>query len=239
MSNKTISNSDTRLLTASWPSFGTFSFSTFDMSVTIPEVDDCGTYYAGAIVDPDDDWNERFEDNNSTVMTDGVAFSGTTFTPTSLTINLAEDTHEPNNSRWGAASIALPFGENGLTVDEDSENDYYKFTLTEERKFSVMILFEHAIGDLDVELQDSNGIVLASSVTSNDNEVIQQVLDAGTYFVRVYGDGAGSCNRYGMMAFSADPSCGLGFEAGLIVPAIFMLRGRLRRRRLQNATLNA
>lgn len=229
--NATISNSDTRMLTASWSSFNTFTFSTFDISTTIPTVDDCGTYFAGAIVDPDDDWSERFEGNNNQVMTDGVPFTGTSFIPTPLTIQLGEDPDEPNDSRFSSTSISLPYSQSGLTIDQDSESDYYEFTLTEERKILALLNFEHANGDVELELQNSSGVVQANSTSSTDGEVIAKVLDAGTYHLRVYGDGAGSCNRYNLLALAADPSCGLGFESGLIVPLIFMLRGRLARRR--------
>lgn len=61
--------------------------------------------------------------------------------------------------------------------------------------------------------------------------MIARILSAGTYHLKVYGDGAGSCNRYNLLILAADPSCGLGFEAGLIVPLIFMVRRRLGKRR--------
>jgi hypothetical protein len=228
--NMTITTFDSHMTTASWASFGTFTFSTFDITTTIPEVEDCGTYYAGAIVDPDDDWSERFEGNNSAVMTNGVAFTGTTFTPTSLDISLEEDADEPNDSRSWATPIPLPFSATNLTIDQDSESDFYEFTLTEERKIRLLAMFDDSNGDIDIQLQNGFGAVLASSSTSDDSELIMEVLDAGTYYLRVFGDGSGSCNRYELLALASDPSCGLGFEAGLIVPAIFMLRGRLRKR---------
>lgn len=229
--NSTISDSDTRMSTASWSSFPDFTFSTFDLSTTIPQVNDCGTYYAGAIVDPDDDWNERFEGNNSAVMTNGVPFSGTSFVPTPLTIRLAEDAHEPNNYRYQSTNISLPYSRTNLTVDEDSESDFYEFTLSEERKILAMAVFDHSNGDIEIELQNASGVTQATSTTSSDNEMITRILTPGTYHLKVYGDGAGSCNRYNLLVLAADPSCGLGFEAGLIVPLIFMVRRRLARRR--------
>ena len=228
--NPTITDSDTRISTASWSSFPHFTSSTFDISTTIPEVDDCGTYYAGAIVDPDDDWSERFEGNNSVVMTNGVPYTGTTFVPTPLNIRLAEDAQEPNNYRFQSTNVSLPFSQNNLTVDEDSESDFYEFTLSEERKVIAMAIFDHSNGDIEMELQNASGSTQASSTTSNDNEIIAGVLAPGTYHLKVYGDGAGSCNRYNLLVLAADPSCGLGFEAGLIVPLIFMVRRRLARR---------
>ena len=229
--NSTISNSDTRMSTAAWGSFADFTYSTFDISTTIPEVDDCGTFYAGAIVDPDDDWNERFEGNNSAIMTNAVPFSGPSFVPTPLTIRLAEDADEPNNSRYQSTNVSLPFSQSNLTVDEDSESDFYEFTLSEERKIVAMAIFDHSNGDVEMELQNVSGVTQASSTTSNDNEMIARILSAGTYHLKVYGDGAGSCNRYNLLILAADPSCGLGFEAGLIVPLIFMVRRRLGKRR--------
>lgn len=228
--NSTITDSDTRMATASWGSFNHFTYSTFDISTTIPEVDDCGTYYAGAIVDPDDDWSERFENNNSTVMTDGVPYTGTTFVPTPLTIRLAEDADEPNNYRFQSTNVSLPFAANNLTVDEDSESDFYEFTLSEERKIMALAVFDHSNGDIEMELQNASGTTEATSTTSTDNETIARVLSPGTYHLKVYGDGAGSCNRYNLLVLAADPSCGLGFEAGLVVPLIFMIRRRLARR---------
>ena len=229
--NPTITDSDTRMSTASWASFPEFTSSTFDLNTRIPQVNDCGTYYAGAIVDPDDDWNERFEGNNSAVMTNGVPYSGTNFVPTPLTIRLAEDADEPNNSRHQSTNVSLPFTQSNLTVDEDSESDFYKFTLSEERKIVAMAIFDHINGDVEMELQNASGVTQASSRTSNDDEMIARILSPGTYYLKVYGDGAGSCNRYNLLILAADPSCGLGFEAGLIVPLIFMVRRRLGKRR--------
>lgn len=194
--NDTISTADELLNTGSFPSFGTFAFSTFDWSATIPTVEDCGTRYVGGIIDDDEAWDERYEGNNSVTFTDGVAFTGSSYTPTPLEILLAEDGFEPDDSAAQATGVALPFAAAGLSIDEDAQQDYFGFSLTCEKRVEAELTFSHALGDIDLDLRTSGDGLIEASTSATDGESIVRDLAAGSYFARAYGFGAGSCNRY-------------------------------------------
>ncbi len=225
-----IATSDTRMGSATWSSFQAATFSTFNITFPVPEVNDCGSYYAGAILDPNNDWSEVLRTNNTIDMINGGPYVGTTYTRTSLNISLAEDIYEPNDSMALAEAVSLPFLARNLTVDQDFEVDYYEIQLSESTSLWLVATFEHARGNLAIQVQNSTGAIVASADSGNDHETLLVTLDPGTYYLRVHGVGAGSCNRYSILVFDNTSSCGLGFEAGLIVPLIGLLRRRLRRR---------
>jgi hypothetical protein len=204
--NSTISTGDQLLNTGSWGSFGTYTFNTFDWSARIPTVSDCGTRYIGGIIDDNGAWAERFEGNNAVTFTNGVPYTGSSFTPTALTILLAEDPYEQNDTRTTASVIIVPFYRSDLCIDSDSENDYYRFSLGADGNLDVGAFFSHSTGDIDLSLLNSAGSILASSSSTTNNESIFRHIDAGTYYVRVYGYGVGSCNRYSLdIGFTPDP----------------------------------
>jgi hypothetical protein len=197
--NTTISTSDTLLNTGSWGSFGTFTFSTFNWSAVIPTVSDCGTRYIGGIIDDNNATAERFEGNNAVLFTNGVPFSGTSPLPTPLSVSLREDTLEPNDTFGTARVIGLPFSSSSLSIDADFENDYYRFSVPGAGQISISAAFTHSLGDVDMQLLNSVGTVVASSTGTTNSETINfNVAAAGTYNLRVYGFGAGSCNRYSL-----------------------------------------
>ncbi len=197
--NSVISTADTLLNTGSWGSFGTFTFSTFNWSATIPTVNDCGTRYIGGIIDDNSAYSERFEGNNAVLFTNGVPFSGSSAVPTPLNITLREDFYEPNDSRPAAPLISLPFFNSNLSIDTDFENDYYRFTTPGAGQIRITTTFTHSLGNINLQLQNSVGTVVASSAgTTNTESINFNVSAAGTYYVRVYGSGAGSCNKYSL-----------------------------------------
>ncbi len=196
--NSTISTGDTLLNTGSWASFPRFNFSTFNWSATIPTVSDCGVYYLGGIIDDNAAYDERFEGNNDTVFTNGVPFTGSTFNPTELNINLRLDLQEPNNTLGTAGTIVLPYSNASLSIDQDSAVDFYRFVVPATGAVTVSSAFTHALGNVDLQLLNSAGTVLQTSAGVVNNESITRVVTAGTYYARVYGTGTGSCNRYSL-----------------------------------------
>jgi hypothetical protein len=199
-----ISTGDQLLNTGSFDEFGVFTFSTFDWSATIPTVNDCGTMYVGGIIDDDGAFAERYEGNNAVTFTNGVAFTGTSYTPTPLSILLAKDSHEPNDSLAAASPISLPFASASVNIDEDLQEDWYSFDLSCGLRVDADVTFSHAAGDIDLELRSSGNAVVGSSASGTDDESITVDLPAGSYAARVYGDGAGSCNRYEMAVSATD-----------------------------------
>lgn len=195
--NNIISTGDQLLNTGSFGSFGTFTFSTFNWSAAVPSVNDCSTRFIGGIIDDNNVHGERFEGNNA------VAFSNNSPDAQPFSILLERDFLEPNDSFGGARVISLPFSSGNLNLDQDLGQDFYRFTLTQTRRVTLTINFTHTLGDIDMDLRNSSNTVLAASTSTTNSEAITRDLTAGTYYVRVYGFGSGSCNRYSLTGTSA------------------------------------
>jgi hypothetical protein len=198
--NDVISTSDTLLNTGSWSSFGRNTFSSFDWSATVPTVTDCGTRYVGAIVDDNGLHAERFEGNNA------VAFSNGTPTPVAISVLLARDPLEANDSFATARAVTLPFGRSDLSLDSDTDNDYYRFTLAHAARVAVTLAFTHSTGDVNLQLLNSGGSVIAASASTGSSESIAVDVAAGSYTIRVHGNGTGACNRYTITASATLPA---------------------------------
>jgi hypothetical protein len=192
--NETISTADQLLNTGSWGSFGRFTLSRFNWSVGVPFVADCGTRYIGGIIDDNAAYAERFEGNNA------VAFVNGTPNAQAFSILLERDSQEPNDSFGTAKVKTLPFNLSNLTIDQDQEQDYYRFTLAAASKVTIQLAFTHSLGDVDLQLLNSGTVVLQSSTGTTNSETIVRDLAAGTYYVRAYGFSGGSCNRYSISA---------------------------------------
>ena len=105
------------------------------------------------------------------------------------------------------------------TLDGDADGvDYYRFTLTEAKRVGLGLRQQDA--DADLFLEDANGTVLYSSTASGTgNEVIDQTLLAGTYYVRVESQEAGvnaHVVRYGVSAPDADALAALQQQSGTV-----------------------
>jgi hypothetical protein len=157
-------------------------------------VSDCGTRYFGGIIDYNGAWGERFEGNNATAFHDGGP------DPQAYSILLARDSLEPNDSRAGARVVTMPLNASNLSIDQDLENDYYRFTVLFPSVVNATISFTHGTGDVDMQLLNNAGTVIASSTGVTNSETISTSVAAGTYYLRVYGYGGGSCNRYSISA---------------------------------------
>ena len=88
------------------------------------------------------------------------------------------------------------------TLDGDGDQvDYYRFTLTAAKQVGLGLRRQDA--DADMFLEDSDGNELYSStVSGTDNEVIEETLLAGTYYVRVESQETGVNTyvfRYGVL----------------------------------------
>jgi hypothetical protein len=99
----------------------------------------------------------------------------------------ADDGEEENDDRDNAS--LLDFGETtGLTVCPE-DDDFYAVELNAGDGLTAQIFFDDAEGDLDLQIQDEEGRILASSVSISDHEeaTVGTVLNGGLYFVRVNG----------------------------------------------------
>ena len=102
-----------------------------------------------------------------------------------------EDVFEPNDTRDAAYDLS----ENGqlyisaIGVPTQGDDDWYQITAdAASTLIAVQIDFVNANGNIDLELYDASGSVLADSTSSLDSEYVQVAVGVGTYYIRVFGD---------------------------------------------------
>ena len=102
---------------------------------------------------------------------------------------LAADAFEPNESRGTATDLGSSDQLlEDLTIEPTGDDDWFKFTAGRNGGLRVQILFEHALGDLDMEIFDSGGIRLVNADSATDNEeALVEVNTNGEYFIHVEG----------------------------------------------------
>ncbi|PSF34929.1 hypothetical protein C7H19_18145 [Aphanothece hegewaldii CCALA 016] len=124
--------------------------------------------------------------------------------PNSTNNLIDPDNLEPNNSFTTATNLDQVnklSGISGLTI-HSSDNDYFKFTTTKlgTASNSLSIAFEHAQGDLQLELykEGSPNPTLSkfSRGTTNNETIPLDGLAAGTYYARVFGNTTTVANGY-------------------------------------------
>ena len=113
------------------------------------------------------------------------------------------DAFESNDNVATAANIDVASFEQqlmrrveGLTIHAGDE-DWFAWTAPESGPATFDVLFEHAMGDIDVSLHRANGAVLESSNSSDDNErMVHNVVDGDVYLIRIVGRNGLVANRY-------------------------------------------
>lgn len=77
-----------------------------------------------------------------------------------------------------------------LTIDTPDDEDFFKITAHSTGKLIVNAYFVDDAGDIDIQIQDRFGNVIASSSSTDDNEqIIIPVVGQEMYFLRVFGFG--------------------------------------------------
>jgi len=119
------------------------------------------------------------------------------------------DALEPNDSQ-GAAAMILPVTEQNLTACP-TDSDWYLFPAVTGDSIEFDLVFAHAEGDIDVDLYDPSGALVASSFTTTDDESITWPATAdGDYTVEVYlltDSGGIPGNYYDMTLAGITASC--------------------------------
>ncbi|MEL6178232.1 MAG: pre-peptidase C-terminal domain-containing protein, partial [Myxococcota bacterium] len=98
-----------------------------------------------------------------------------------------DDPQEDNDSREDATRLDMgTFTEQAICPGDD---DWYAVELNAGEALTAALAFTHADGDLDLQMVNEAGIVIASSVSLTDNEeaTIEPVETAGIVYVRAYG----------------------------------------------------
>ena len=116
-----------------------------------------------------------------------------------------------------SAPPTLFFSDTDLTIHNPFDEDWFCFTLPSQGTdwdVTVDVLFEHAVGDLDIDLVDSQGTLIQWSDSNDDNEQILSTLSPGDYGIRVFGfvsiaGFGGALNRYDLNILAAPALGGL------------------------------
>ena len=125
-------------------------------------------------------------------VTDGTATFGNRqdVVFTSIETIIASDALEQNDS-LATATVLGSVPEvtlTNLSIHDQDDEDFFKVTANKTGKLIVNLLFDHDVGNLDVEIQDSlgNSLAIGNSITDNEQLVIPVVAQE-MYFVRVLG----------------------------------------------------
>ena len=103
------------------------------------------------------------------------------------------DKYEGNDTMKKATKLYTLNGKktlDGLSIHSDEDVDYYKFSILEKGSAddSVTLTCEPSLGDLDIEILNADGEVVAYSRTAEIDDVVElKGLAVGEYYIRVYG----------------------------------------------------
>ncbi|WP_158279739.1 hypothetical protein [Coraliomargarita sinensis] len=123
-----------------------------------------------------------------------------TLTWTSITRDLNEDNDTKATATDLTGQDGIPLSENG-GYDTSTDEDWF-FFVPSGSNLNVYCRFDHAEGDIDIELHDENGFI-ERSISDTDDETISTTVTPGeTYYIRVYGQTAG--NPYDLVWTSYD-----------------------------------
>jgi len=126
---------------------------------------------------------------------------------------ITDDNYEDNDTKetafdlsyWDGLNLSSYNGE-GVAVFDDF--DYYRIEVPyTSATIEIVCTFSHESGDIDVELIDTEGVVLESGVSSNDDEIITYYHSGSpqtTYFIKVwrYGDVDTNPNQYDLIWYA-------------------------------------
>ena len=128
--------------------------------------------------------------------------------PSDVPYTAAECSYDEPNDSFATAAMIAPGTDTGpaaICPGTTPDEDWYKFAVpSTATTVTVAIQFKNALGDLDLELYDMTGALVARSFGFNDGETIAcpgssppcTALTAGTYAFRVYPATPGQVNGY-------------------------------------------
>ena len=98
------------------------------------------------------------------------------------------DEFEPNDARSTATELGAGDQRlDALTVHQGSDEDWFQWSPTTSGSVTIDLIFEQSDGDVDMQLVNGGGTVIASSATSTSNESVTSTVSAGQdYFIRVF-----------------------------------------------------
>jgi Lysyl oxidase/Bacterial pre-peptidase C-terminal domain len=112
---------------------------------------------------------------------------------------LPPDYLEPNDSLaapydLGTVSFLLL---SGLSIHASGNDDYFQFTAESTADFNLSLAFDHLLGDVELEVYDSNEMLLGASTSADDREsVVIHAIQGDTYLIRAYGYAGATNSAY-------------------------------------------
>lgn len=116
------------------------------------------------------------------------------------------DSFEPDDSRDQAMNLGI-LGQTrrGLSIDHSGDEDWYKWNADSGGTLKVRLEFSHDLGDLQLEIYDSNGVRVGRSTGDDDDEEVEvAVLPDQDYFIRVFGADFAINPDYSVDLFTSD-----------------------------------
>ncbi|MFX1570976.1 MAG: hypothetical protein ACFFCV_21770 [Promethearchaeota archaeon] len=127
----------------------------------------------------------------------------------SISISAPEDPYEENDDPLSAYYIGFSEGYWLSYIMGEAaqwDDDYYEIYVSPgEERLIVFLRFKNYEGDIDLEVINGTDLsVISGSYSVSDNEYIDTVIPAGTYYLRVYYGNAG--NNYDLFWEDLDPA---------------------------------
>lgn len=174
-----------------------------DQWIDVTDVPD-GEYWLEVVVDPENRLLEADETNNIARVRVSLGAGGQ-----------LGDRFESNND----LATATNFGsiadrtENDLSIHAPGDEDYFRLFAAAAGTLDIAIAFSHAQGDLDMELLDENGALIATADSADDDEQLSYQVAAGeTYFLRVFEFSGADNPHYNLTVDITSGSAGDRFE---------------------------
>lgn len=119
----------------------------------------------------------------------------------------AKDEFEDNETLETATDLTAfdggPLSEIG-GFGTSADEDWYRIQ-PPNANLIVFCLFDHAEGNIDIELFDETGLFVARAISATDNETISAAITGGAiYYIRVFGDLAGNPYDLGWNSYGGD-----------------------------------
>lgn len=139
-----------------------------------------------------------------------------------------DDNYEENDTQATAWSPGYNWEHTWLSsingMGKQADIDWYSISVSSGyERVRVDLRFTHADGDIDLNLFNASGTLLASSISTSDNEYIDYTVSSGgTYYLKVYYANRG--NIYNLWWDDLQSSTGEAFPWNLFLPAILTYR---------------
>src|SRR6185437_15265725 len=119
------------------------------------------------------------------------------------------DRFETNDTQATAADLGVAPGihVSGMSLHAAADKDFYKFTVVRPGAINITLYYQsgYVPGQIEYDVLDSNGNVVATGRGSGDNVVTTFDEQPGTYFLKVFGAGQSVAGAYSL-AFDPAPT---------------------------------